>query len=242
MIPYESALVRKLSTFNLLGPGELAILAKLESRPHRVAAGTELVQEHQAGHHAYIVQQGWACAYKLLEDGKRQVVDFPIAGDILGLRSVLLRTSDHSFAALTNLVVAKVSGHQLIDSLMRLPKLSAAILWAASRDEAMVVEHLVSVGRRGALQRLAHFLLELGERLQLAGLGSEDSFACPLSQYHLADAIGLTAIHVNRLLRELRDQKLVTFRAGVVRFHDREGLRRLAVWHGGYLDAKLLPC
>ena len=100
----------------------------------------------------------------------------------------------------------------------------------------MVVEHLVGIGRRSALARTAHFLVELGLRLQLVGLGSETGFACPLNQYLLADALGLTAIHVNRVLRQLREQGLVTFRDGRVVFHDLARLRELAEHHGGYLD------
>ena len=100
----------------------------------------------------------------------------------------------------------------------------------------MVVEHLVNIGRRSALVRTAHLLLELGLRLQLVGLGSEGGFACPLNQYLLADALGLTAIHMNRVLRQLRERGLVTFREGRVEFHDLAGLRNLAEYHSGYLD------
>jgi CRP-like cAMP-binding protein len=130
----------------------------------------------------------------------------------------------------------------MLDTFQGLPRLGAAILWAASRDEAMVVEHLVGVGRRDALARTAHFLVELGLRLRPIGLGSEAGFACPLNQYLLADTLGLTAIHLNRVLRKLRLQGLVTFRDGQVVFHDLPGLRRLAEHHGGYLDqAASLP-
>ncbi len=154
----------------------------------------------------------------------------------MGLRSVLLRTSDHGFAAVTDIVVAEMPGQRLLDSFRERPRLGAAILWAASRDEAMVVEHLVGIGRRSALVRTAHLLVELGLRLQLVGLGDEGGFACPLNQYLLADALGLTAIHVNRVLRQLRERQLLTFRDGQVVFHDLPGLRQLAEHHGGYLD------
>jgi CRP-like cAMP-binding protein len=100
----------------------------------------------------------------------------------------------------------------------------------------MVVEHLVSVGRRSALVRTAHLPLELGLRLQLVGLGSESGFVCPLNQDLLADALGLTAIHVNRVLRQLRERGLATFREGRVEFHDLAGLHHLAQFHSGYLD------
>jgi CRP-like cAMP-binding protein len=173
MASVASALVQKLNRFFPLNQDELASLAGLEARRRPIPAHTEIVHERQEGHHAFILQEGWASAYKLLPDGGRQVIEFSVPGDFMGLRSVLLRTSDHGFAALTDIVVAEISARQMIDTFQRVPRLGAAILWAASRDEAMVVEHLVSIGRRNALVRTAHLLLELGLRLQLVGLGSE---------------------------------------------------------------------
>jgi CRP-like cAMP-binding protein len=111
-------------------------------------------------------------------------------------------------------------------------------MWAASRDEAMVVEHLVNIGRRNALERTAHFFMELAERLSLVGLAKKTEFTCPLSQYVIADALGLTAIHVNRVLRQLREQKLLTIRKGKVHIHDLNKLRKLAGFQGGYLNSR----
>lgn len=100
----------------------------------------------------------------------------------------------------------------------------------------MVVEHLVGIGRRDADARMVHFLLELGSRLMLVGLGSKAGFECPLTQYHLADALGLSAVHVNRVLRQLRETGLVTFREGHVTFHDLDRLVDLAEFDPAYLD------
>ena len=236
MLGPDSALVRKLTRYLPLGTAELAVIARLEERRRFVAAGTDLVRERQAGHHAYILESGWACSYKLLPDGGRQVIDFPIPGDVVGVRSVLLATSDHSFSALTDVAVAEVTAAQMLDAFEQAPRLGIAFLWAASRDEAMVVEHLVNIGRRSALVRTAHFLVELGLRMHWAGLGTATSFACPLNQYLLADAVGLTAMHVNRILRKLREHKLLTFRDGKVVFHDLHRLRQLAEHHSGYLN------
>lgn len=108
------------------------------------------------------------------------------------------------------------------------PRLAAAILWATSRDEAMIVEHLVSIGRRTAIERTAHFFLELSERLRLVGLATDKEFPCPLNQYVLADALGLTAIHVNRVLRQLREKQLLTLKRGTVIIHDGPALAQLA--------------
>lgn len=232
----ETPLAKKLNTFVRLLPDELACLAELQSRRRTVKALTELVHEGQTGHRAFILQSGWANCYKLVPDGGRQIISFPLPGDFLGLRSVLLRTSDHSFASLTDAVISDVSRQRIIEVFHELPRLATAILWATSRDEAMVVEHLVNIGRRSAIERLAHLFLELGERLRLVDLTSPTGFECPLNQYVLADALGLTAIHVNRVLRQLRERGLITVRSHQVAIHDLDGLRDLAGYESAYLD------
>ncbi|MCZ0814132.1 Crp/Fnr family transcriptional regulator, partial [Roseovarius sp. EGI FJ00037] len=165
-----------------------------------------------------------------------QIVDFQIPGDFLGLRSVLLRTSDHSFETIVDSQAAEVMSVDLLQAFDQTPRLATAILWAASRDEAMVVEHLVNIGRRDAEARMAHFLLELGSRLALVGMGGEEGYDCPLTQYHLADALGLSAVHVNRVLRQLRENGLITVRDGRVTFHDHDRLAGIAEFDPSYLD------
>ena len=231
----DSILAKKLSTFIPLAPNELKWLAEIQSKPLTVKRGSELVHEGQTGHKAFVVQAGWACSYKDLPNGRRQIISFPIAGDCVGLRIILLRTAAHSFSALTDVVVSPVEGERILRTITDFPRLAAALLWAASRDEAMVVEHLVNLGRRSAIERTAHFFLELAERLTLVGLAKEQEFKCPLSQHDLADALGLTAIHVNRVLRQLREQDLLTFQQGGVKIHDLSRLRKLAGFQGGYL-------
>ena len=128
---------------------------------------------------------------------------------------------------------SEVTQRDLLSVFADTPRLAAAVLWAASRDEAMVVEHLVDLGRRSASERMAHFLLELNARLRLVGMADRKGFACPLSQYLLADALGLSAVHVNRVLRE---EGLVTFQKGVVTFDDYDGLVDVAGFDRAYLD------
>lgn len=208
----------------------------LHGRRKVFPARRDIVYEGQTNQSCYIVASGWACSYKLLPGGTRQIVDFQIPGDFLGLRSVLFRTADHNIEPVTQVEASEVLAIDLLDAFSQTPRLATAVLWAASRDEAMVVEHLVGIGRRDAKERTAHFLLELGARLKLVGLGSTAGFDCPLSQYLLADALGLTAIHVNRVLRELRESGLVTFQQGKVEIHDFNGLVALADFDKTYLD------
>ena len=232
----ESPLSRKLGAFVALSEPELAALEVFHQRRRIFDAGVDLVRQGQPGQSAFILADGWVCSYKLLPSGTRQIVDFQVPGDFLGLRSVLFRTSDHNVEALTKVEVSEVSSNDLIFAFANTPRLATAVLWAASRDEAMVVEHLVDIGRRNALERTAHFLLELGARLKLVGLGTREGFPCPLSQYMLADALGLSAVHINRVLRQLREKGLLTFRSGQVIFDDFDSLVELADFDTGYLD------
>ncbi len=219
------------------------MLSSLHKRRRTFVAGRDLVHQGQSDQVAYILASGWACSYKLLEDGQRQIVDFQIPGDFLGLRSVLLNVPDHSIEPVTDIEVTEIHVADLLDAFAQTPRLATAVLWAASRDEAMVVEHLVDIGRRDAAKRMAHFLLELSARLALVGLGSKDGYACPLTQYLLADALGLSDVHVNRVLRQLREAGMVTFRDGFVAFDDYDQLVNFAGFEPSYMDQKgpLLP-
>ena len=229
-------LARKLGAFVALSATELAVLKGLHMRRRVVVAGRDLVHQEQSEQAAYILAAGWVCSYKILPNGLRQIVDFQIPGDFLGLRSVLLHTSDHSIEPVTDIEVSEILATDLLDAFSRNLRLATAVLWAASRDEAMVVEHLINIGRRSAVERVAHFLLELCARLSLVGMGSRAGYACPLTQGHLADALGLSAVHVNRVLRQLREDHLVTFRDGFVSFENYDRLAELVEFDPTYLD------
>lgn len=236
MLIQQSPLMRKLSTFVALSDDDLVMLARFHRRRRTFAAGHELIHEGQKNQSTFILAEGWACSYKMLPDGERQIVDFQVPGDFLGLRSVLFRTTDHSVDAVTRIEASEVLASDILEGFATAPRLATAVLWAASRDEAMVVEHLVNLGRRSGEERMAHFLLELGARLRLIGVGDKTGFDCPLTQYHLADVLGLSAVHVNRVLRHLRDEGLVTFQKGRVSFDDFTKLTDLAGFNTDYLD------
>lgn len=229
-------LVRKLSSFVALSEAGLGVLESLHKRRRTFVAGRDLVHQGYSDQSAYILISGWACSYKLLADGQRQIVDFQIPGDFLGLRSVVLHISDHSVEPVTDIEVTEVHLSDLMGVFSSTPRLATAVFWAVSRDEAMVVEHLVNIGRRDAEERVAHFLLELGARLALVGLGSRTGYACPLTQYLLADALGLSSVHINRVLRKLREAGMVSFRDGFVTFNNYDRLVEFADFERTYLD------
>jgi CRP-like cAMP-binding protein len=227
----DSALARKLNTFIDLTEEERGVLADIQSKPVRIKRCSELTDEGQPCHNAYVIHSGWGCSYKILPDGSRQIIRFPIPGDCVGLPSLFQQISDHAISVLTETEVSIVKPSRLWEIFREFPRLGSAFLWAASRDEAMVIEHLASIGRRSALERTAYFFLELAERLALVGLGTETQLNCPLNQYDVGDALGLSAIHVNRVLRQLREHDLLSVRSGKVTIHNIDNLRKLAGYH-----------
>ena len=232
----DSPFARKLAAFVRLSNDDLSAMSDLYRRRRRFAVGVDMIHQGQSDQCAYVLASGWACSYKILPSGTRQIVDFQVPGDFLGLRSVLFRTSDHNVEPITPVQASEVKQRDLLEAFSATPRLATAVLWAASRDEAMVVEHLVDLGRRSASERTAHFLLELGARLRLVGMADRSGFACPLSQYSLADAMGLSAVHVNRVLRELREEGLLTFQKGRVVFDDYDALVEFCAFDRAYLD------
>ena len=230
------AITLKLGAFLTLGPREKTMLEALQETAITLKPGRDLIQEGEHHHAAYILRNGWACSHKQMRDGGRQIIDIQIPGDFIGLRSLLLRTSDQGFTTLTDFELAKIGTEKIWDMFRVTPRLAVALLWVASCDQAVVVEHLVNIGKRDALARTAHFLLELGSRLSLVGHGEADSYACPLSQSILADALGVTAIHLNRVLRQLREAKLLVFKDGVITILDRKRLAEMAGFDSIYLD------
>src|SRR5271166_2246128 len=153
----RSLLARKIGAFVQLSEAELEFLADLQSAPFPLARGKELVHEGELREAAYILQAGWGCSFKLLPDGGRQIITFPLPGDCVGVRSTLLGTSDHSFSALTDAVVTRIEAPRLERMFTEFPYLGAAVLWATSRDEAMIVEHLVHRFHETNPMRRIHF-------------------------------------------------------------------------------------
>lgn len=232
-----SPLALKLAPYINLSDGELTVIDSIRHQSCRkFAAGHEIMHERDDEHRAFLLHSGWVASYKTLADGSRQIIDFQIAGDFLGLHSMLLRSSDHSSIALTDIELTRISMPQVFDICNKHPRLAAAFLWVASRDESVVVEHLVDIARRRALVRTAHFLVELYMRTKLVGLGSPAGYRCPVTQAVLADALGLTAIHLNRVLRILREKNLLTFHDGFVSIQDLPRLIELAEFDDAYLD------
>jgi CRP-like cAMP-binding protein len=212
------------------------IIAELQTVQRHFTKRKEFIREGDSISSAYMLHRGWMCAYKRLPDGGRQVVEILMPGDFVGLRGLFLQTSDCNVEALTDVVVSEITRNRLIAAMRKSSELTGALLWAFAQDEAIVMQHLVNLGRRNALARTAHFLLELGFLAHKAGEGTLNSYDCPLSQQLLADALGITSIHLNRILRYLREKKLLTIAGGKVIFHNAPLLKEVAGFDQSYLE------
>ncbi len=199
------------------------------------AAGRTMVRAGEELNYSTLLLEGLIGRYKDLKNGQRQITHVHVPGDFADLHSFTLKRLDHSLLALTPCTIARASHARLHEISDRMPHLTRMMWFTTNVDAAIHREWEVSLGRRSAIQRAAHLFCELHVRLGVVGLAEEDGYGLSISQAELAECLGLTPVHVNRVLRELRERALVEFRAGRVSFQDLPGLKRLAEFDPGYL-------
>jgi CRP-like cAMP-binding protein len=231
------SLVRKLEHFTRLSDAEKHVLQTAPMHFRQVGARSDIVSEGDRPAELRLISEGFACRYKLLGDGRRQITAFLIPGDICDLRAFMLHRMDHSVAALRRCEIAHISHQRLFDALEKHPRIGFA-LWRDTMVEAAIYRQwLTNVGRRSAYQRIAHLLCELSTRLQTIGMTNGSSCELPLTQTDIGDAMGLSTVHVNRILQELRADELITFRTNLLVVHDWSRLKTAAEFDSSYLFA-----
>lgn len=219
----------------ILDGNDRAHLSSLGFDVKRYPPRTVIERQGDGGGQAFIVQSGWGNLVMDLPDGGRQIIDYTLAGDVVGLGSVG-RQSVRSFVSVTELVVFKIHAKAVFAAIAQSERLTRIFGAALERQRAILIQHLTDLGRRSAPMRTAHFFLELGTRLETAGMATSRQFECPLTQHDLADTLGLTPIHINRVLRQLREQNLLHFNRGRVEFLNRGALAQFAHFNSAYLS------
>jgi CRP-like cAMP-binding protein len=224
-------------------------ISDAEERAIRAAVGE--VREYRAGEtfiHAgeeltqsTLLLDGIMCRYKDLRSGERQVTELHVPGDFADLHSFTLKHLDHEIMALTRCQVVLVPHAALSEITERHPHLTRVYWFSTNMDAAIHREWAVSLGRRDARARTAHLFCELQARLGLVDLADEAGFAFDITQIQLAECLGLTSVHVNRVLRELREERVMTFRSRRVVIHDADRLRRIAEFDPSYLYLERRP-
>ena len=216
----SNPLIRKLEHLTTLSGANKQALAGAMARTRCLQPDTDIVSAGERPTECTVVLDGWARRYKLLPNGKRQITSFLIAGDVCDLSGLLLGTMDHSVGTLTATTIGLISRDLLLGLMDRHPGLARA-LWQETLVEASIArEWVLNVGRRWASERIAHFLCEIGSRLRSAGRVSGHSFVCPVTQAEIADATGLSSVHVNRMLQDMRSEGLIVWKGNPVNVLD----------------------
>lgn len=232
-------LVEKLKLLTELEPFEEDFIRGLGQRAVELTKGQSLLFPQEDV--VTLVLEGWACRYKILTDGRRQITSFVLPGDLTGVRACLFGVSDFEAEALTDCRVAVIEGKDIAALFSDAPKLAAAITWASAREEAILAEHVVSLGRRTAKERMAHLFLELYSRLESVGSVDRMAYGLPITQEMIADCLGLSIVHVNRTLKSMRQEGLLDYFNGYVILREPKRLKAICGYDDDHLSGTLHP-
>jgi CRP-like cAMP-binding protein len=229
----------KLEQFASFDAGERQRLDQLISqRRQTYAPRQDILTEGQSVDTIHIVLSGLAARYKLLDEGERQIMAFLVPGDICDLEVFVLAAMDHSICAISETVCAVIPAETIKGLLTEMSGLTEALWWSTMTDSAVLRERIIDHGRRDARERIAHLFYELLIRYRINGDARDDSIPFPLTQEELADATGLTPVHVSRTLKQLRDDGLIELREKNLKFPDPKGLKQVARFNPNYLHLR----
>ena len=229
-------LIRKLSHFAPLSASDCKVLDDLTAEEERIAADVDIISEGMTPRSVFLILDGMAVRYRGLPDGGRQIMTFLIPGDLCDMHVFLAKTMDHSIGTITPVRIAAISRERMMDIFTLRPRISAALWWSSMQEEAMLRERIVSLGRRDARGRIAYLLCELLWRHTAVGLNSNGAFLLPLTQTELGDTLGLTPVHVNRILKEFKSYRLIAKEHKRIDLLDVPGLQKIADFTEEYLQ------
>jgi CRP-like cAMP-binding protein len=235
----RSAFATKLAGLGALSDADLHLIDAEAAPARRVAAHRDLIREGDKPGPVFLILDGWACRYKVLPDGSRQIMAFMMPGDFCDLHAGVLDQMDHSIGTITDCQVVVIPRERMDALILATPALARAFWRTQLVDEGVLRAWIVSMGRRDAVQRIAHLMLELYVRMRNVGLVKGGRCNIPLTQTVLADALGLTPVHVNRVLRVLRERGAMTLGHGMLTVQDGASLARIAGFDDNYLHRRV---
>jgi CRP-like cAMP-binding protein len=225
----------KLEAFARLSADDRSALAEATHNFRYVEPRRDLISEGDKPRFVHLVLDGWACRYKQLPDGKRQIVSLFVPGNFCDINVYILKAMDHSIAAITRLKVAMITSDEMNALTAERPRVTQALWWHELVTAAVQREWTLNLGQRSAYERLAHLLVELYMRLQAVGRARDGHCDFPLTQNDLADATGLTAVHVNRTLQELRRDGLIELERKQLHILDMPRMMDVSMFNPNYL-------
>jgi CRP-like cAMP-binding protein len=235
------SLSEKLARFVDLTAQERAHLNDIQPDVVSVRGGCDIVRAGQTYRCIYILNEGMAIRYKVLHDGRRHVLNLILPGDFVGFPGCMFEKSLYSISGLNDIAASVLSFDAVFDLFKRYPRLGAAMFWMAGHEAALFAEHLVGIGRQSAYERVAHLLLELLVRMQMVELADDQSYELPLTQELIADTLGLSVPHVNRTLRRLREDGLISFEGPRLTCLDVSALSKIADFDGVNFSRQRAP-
>ena len=234
-----NAFVKKLSGLAVLDSAEMEMLARVCETTRVFPPRYDLIREGDKPGAVFLVLEGWACRYKLLPEGGRQIMAFLMPGDFCDMHVAVLDEMDHTIATITKARVATIPRLTMENLVEATPGITHAFWRSQLIDEATLRAWIVSMGRRGSVERVSHLMCELYVRAHSIGLAGDDRLAFPLTQIVLADALGLTPVHINRVLRKLRVEGVMEIGRGMLIIADPQKLARIAGFDDNYLHRRL---
>jgi len=229
--------LRPCGVFKPVTPNELGAINDVK-REHLVKpAGAEIIRAGQDSPDIYTLYSGWAFRFKTLPDGRRQILNFLLPGDLVGLQAAMFDVAQHGIEALTDVQLCLLPRRKVWTLFAEMPGLAFDIAWLGSREESYVDVNLTSVGQRTAAERIAALIVTLYKRAEALGLVAEGTFAFPVTQRHIADALGLSLVHTNKTLAQLRRMGMFTRTNGSLTLTNPRVLERIAQ----YFDEEIAP-
>lgn len=230
--PCDLCPIRGLKIFRPFSAEELRFVNSFKAGELVVDPRATILQEGTSSTHLFTVLIGWCFRYKMLPDGRRQILNFGLPGDFLGLQASMFNEMTHSVEALTSMTLCVFPRERIWELYENYASLSFDLTWLAAREEQILDGNLLNVGRRNAIERTAYLILHLFTRARDVGLGSRNSLTLPVTQQHVADTLGMSIVHTNKTLRRLFDRKLVAWKSQRLEILNMDGLKEVAQWDG----------
>lgn len=231
--------LRRLGVFRAVSADQIAFIQDFKERHVHLPAGRLIVREADRAE-MLTLYRGWAFRFKTLSDGRRQILNFLLPGDLIGLQDQVSEVSPHGVEALTDVEYCRFRGDRLWDLFRHHPSLGYDVTWLAAHEETMIDENLLSVGRRTAVERIAVLLMHLYKRAVSLGMERDGRVPFPINQQHVSDAIGLSLVHTHRTLRRLHKLGLYELRDGWLALPRPSALERLAEYYDAPVPSRPL--
>jgi CRP-like cAMP-binding protein len=227
-MPCERCPSRGMEVLRDFSAEELSFVSAFKSGELNIEAGTSILLQGTKSAYLYTVLVGWAFRHKSLPDVRRQILNFAVPSDFLGLQGTVANEMQHSVEALTDMTLCIFQREKLWDLFTKFPALAYDVTWLAAREEQILDESLLSVGRRTAIERMAYLFLHLFTRAEKVGLTKGETIQFPFTQQHVADTLGMSLVHANKTLKKSSATRTMRWKGKVFEILDREALAQIA--------------